>query len=94
MNLFSLLKRSLPHILAARRGSASGVLHKFIMQLLLKRGLARSPVGLVGMFVLRRALVGEGRLFGMDLASRRQARMAWLAGLLQNKTLRRRLSAR
>jgi hypothetical protein len=71
----------------AARKSASG-LPGLVLQTLLARGFVRTPMGILAMFVLRRALAGEGRLFGMDLASRRQARMAWLAGLLQNQARR------
>jgi len=35
--------------------------------------LRRTPMGMLEMFLLRNLLAGEGRLFGMDLASRRQA---------------------
>lgn len=44
--------------------------------------LRRTPMGMLEMFLLRNLLAGEGRLFGMDLASRRQARMNWLSGLI------------
>lgn len=67
--------------LTTARKNASG-LSGFVLQTLLVRGFARTPMGLITMFVLRRALTGEGRLFGMNLASRRQARMTWLAGML------------
>jgi hypothetical protein len=71
-----LLMRVLP-ILIARKGGGAGLL-----QVLLMAGLRRNPIGLIGMLLLRKALAGNGRMFGMDIASRRQARMAWLAGLL------------
>jgi hypothetical protein len=71
-----LLTRLLP-ILVARKGGGAGLL-----QVLLMGGLRHNPIGLIGMLLLRRALAGNGRVFGMDIASRRQARMAWLAGLL------------
>jgi hypothetical protein len=72
-----LLTRLLP-ILAARKGGAAGLLPALLMG-----GLRRNPLGLIGMLLLRRTLAGNGRVFGMDIASRRQARMAWLTGLLE-----------
>ncbi|MBA2590314.1 MAG: hypothetical protein H0U98_17010 [Alphaproteobacteria bacterium] len=45
--------------------------------------LRRTPMGMLEMFLLRKVLAGEGRLFGMDLTSRRQKRWAWLMALLQ-----------
>jgi hypothetical protein len=68
--------RLLPILLARKGGGA------VLLQALLMGGLRRNPIGLIGMLLLRRALAGNGRIFGMDIASRRQARMAWLAGLL------------
>ena len=65
----------------AKRGRA-GALPLLLLQLLLTRGLRRSPMGFISTLVLEKALRGDGRLWGMDLASRRKARMAWLAGLL------------
>jgi hypothetical protein len=76
-----LLWRLLP-LLAARKGGGAGLL-----QALLMGGLRRNPMGLIGMLLLRKALAGNGRLFGMDIAARRQARMAWLAGLLERHRL-------
>jgi hypothetical protein len=81
-----LLGRLLPIIAAARKGKMDKDLPHTLVQLLLARGFARTPMGLVGMFLLRKALAGKGRVFGMDLASRRKARLAWLAGLLQRFT--------
>ena len=65
----------------AKRGRAAG-LPQFLLQLLLTRGLRRSPMGFFTTLLLEKALRGNGRVWGMDLASRRRARMAWLAGLL------------
>ena len=67
--------------LAARIGK--GQVPDALVQMLLLRLLRRNPIGFIGTILLRKALSGDGRLFGMDLASRRQARMAWLAALLQ-----------
>ena len=47
--------------------------------------LRRTPMGMLEMFLLRKVLAGEGRLFGMDLASRRQARLNWLGGLIPKR---------
>ena len=63
--------------------SVKGGLSNMLLQGLLLRGLRRNTIGLIGTFLLQKALAGDGRLFGMDLASRRRARMAWLAGLMQ-----------
>jgi len=65
----------------AKRGRAGG-LPLSLLQLLLTRGLRRSPMAFFTTLLLEKALRGDGRLWGMDLASRRKARMAWLAGLL------------
>jgi len=54
-------------------------LGNLLLQPLLLRLFRRTPMGLVGMFLLRKALAGE-RLFGMDLGTRRKARLAWLGG--------------
>ena len=59
------------------------------MLLVLLTLLRRTPIGMVEMFLLRRLLAGDGQVFGMDLASRRQKRMAWLAGLLQRQAVKR-----
>ena len=67
--------------LAARTGK--GQVPDALVQMLLLRLLRRNPIGFIGTLLLRKALSGDGRVFGMDLASRRQARMAWLAALLQ-----------
>jgi hypothetical protein len=67
------------------------------------RILRRNPLGLLATILVRKALTGDGRVFGMDLASRRQARWSWLAARLQSHvakaaekggqaTIRRRLS--
>ena len=71
-----LLSRILP-ILAARKGGGG------LLQALLMFGLRRNPIGLIGMLLLRKALAGNGRVFGMEVASRRQKRLGWLAGLLE-----------
>ena len=72
--------------ITAKRGRAEG-LPLLLLQLLLTRGLRRSPMGFISTLLLEKALRGDGRLWGMDLASRRKARMAWLAGLLaQHRT--------
>jgi hypothetical protein len=65
----------------AKRGPA-GRLPLLLLQLLLTRGLRRSPMGFISTLLLEKALRGDGRFWGMDLASRRKARMAKLAGLL------------
>ena len=100
-NVWLLLGRLLPIIAAARKGKVDKALPHTMLELLLARGLARTPMGMVGMMLLRKALASEGRDFGMDLASRRTARLAWLASLLQRlavfsarprPTVRRRLS--
>jgi hypothetical protein len=58
---------------------------RVLLQGLLMRTLRRNPMGLVATMLVRKAMTGNGRVFGMDLASRRQARMAWLTGLLQRQ---------
>jgi hypothetical protein len=63
---------------AARKGGNPSM--ALVQALMLLR---RTPMGMLEMFLLRKVLAGEERLFGMDLASRRQKRMAWLAALLQ-----------
>ena len=69
------------------KGNRAGGMPLLLLQLLLTRGLRRNPLGFVTTLLLEKALRGDGRLWGMDLASRRKARMAWLAGLLgQNRT--------
>ena len=70
----------LGYILSAR---SKGGLSNPLLQALLLRGLRRNPLGLVGTILLQKGLRGDGRVFGMDLASRRRARLAWLSGLLQ-----------
>ena len=71
-----------------RAGTDRTVLSSLILQALLMRGLRRTPMGFIGMILLRKALTGNGRVFGMDLASRRQARWAFLASLLQKLAAR------
>src|SRR5437764_2273184 len=85
--LWLVLSRFLPLIAAARKSGAGASLSPAVLQLLLTRGLGRTPMGMIGMILLRKALSGEGRVFGMDLASRRKARMGWLAALLRRETL-------
>jgi len=69
------------------KGGRAGGMPLLLLQLLLTRGLRRNPLGFIATLLLEKALRGDGRLWGMDLASRRKARMAWLAGLLgQNRT--------
>jgi hypothetical protein len=68
--------------------SVKGGFSNALLQGLLMRGLRRNPLGLIGTFLLQKALAGDGRLFGMDLASRRKARMAWLAGLVEAQAMR------
>jgi hypothetical protein len=58
------------------------------MRALLVRGMRRTPMGFVGTILLRKALSGNGRVFGTDLASRRQARWAWVASLFQKLAVR------
>ena len=65
--------------LVKRGGNPSTLLLQALML------LRRTPVGLLEMFLLRKILAGEGRLFGMDLASRRQARLNWLGGLIAKR---------
>ena len=77
-------KLLLGYILSAR---GKGGLSTALLQGLLLRGLRRNPIGLVGTILLRKALAGNGRVFGMDLASRQRARMAWLVGLVRQLTL-------
>ena len=77
MNLLRLLMT----LAASKRVGGAGNL---LLQPLLLRLFRRTPIGMVGMFLLRKALSGE-RLFGMDLASRRKRRMAWLGGLLRSR---------
>jgi hypothetical protein len=72
----------LPYLLSR---SVKGGLSTALLRGLLMRGLRRTPPGLVVSVLLQKALTGNGRLFGMDLASRRKARMAWLAGLLERR---------
>ena len=79
----NLLRMLLPYLMSR---SVKGGLANALLQGLLMRGLRRNPIGLIGTFLLQKALAGDGRLFGMDLASRRKARMAWLASLLQRFT--------
>jgi len=81
-----LFSRLLPIIAAARKGKVDSALPHQLLQLLLARGLARTPMGMVTMMLLRKTLAGETHVFGMDLASRRKARLAWLAGLFQRFT--------
>jgi hypothetical protein len=64
------------------RGDRARGMPVLLLQLLLTRGLRRSPMGFIATLLLEKALRGDGRLWGMDLASRRKARMAWLAGFL------------
>ena len=78
MKLLNLLRA----LAAANKGGAPDLL---ALALLLFR---RTPMGMLEMFLLRRALSGGGRLFGMDLASRRQARLGWIAGLLKRRPSR------
>ena len=80
-----LLRMLLPYLMSR---SVKGGVSNALLQGLLMRGLRRNPIGLVGTFLLQKALAGDGRLFGMDLASRRKARLAWLASLLQRFTSR------
>jgi len=56
---------------------------RILLQGLLMRVLRRNPLGLLGTILVRRAMTGDGRVFGMDLVSRRQARLALLVALLQ-----------
>ena len=83
-----LFSRLLPIIAAARKGKVDSALPHQLLQLLLARGLARTPMGMVTMMLLRKTLAGETHVFGMDLASRRKARMAWLVSLLHRFTSR------
>jgi hypothetical protein len=69
-------------------GTDRAGLSNLIVQALLLRGLRRTPMGFIGTILLRKALSGNGRVFGMDLASRRQARWAFLASLLQKLAAR------
>jgi hypothetical protein len=80
----SLLRMLLPYLMSR---SVKGGFSNALLQGLLMRGLRRNPAGLIGTFLLQKALAGDGRLFGMDLATRRKARMAWLAALLQHHGL-------
>jgi hypothetical protein len=82
MNMLRIL---LPYLMSR---SAKGGFSNLLLQGLLMRGLRRNPIGLIATLLLQKALAGDGRLFGMDLATRRKARMAWLAGLLQRFTRR------
>ena len=75
----NLLRMLLPYLMSR---SAKGGFSNALLQGLLMRGLRRNPTGLIGTFLLQKALAGNGRLFGIDLASRRRARMGWLAGML------------
>ena len=75
----NLLRMLLPYLMSR---SAKGGFSNALLQGLLMRGLRRNPAGLIGTFLLQKALAGNGRLFGIDLASRRRARMAWLSGML------------
>ncbi len=70
--LFDFLKRNGGHPLI-----------RLVLQGVLMRGLRRNPMGFLATILLRKAMTGKGRVFGMDLTSRRQARWAWLAALLQ-----------
>ena len=79
----NLLRMLLPYLMSR---SVKGGFSNALLQGLLMRGPRRNPIGLVGTFLLQKVLAGDGRLFGMDLASRRKARLAWLAGLFQRFT--------
>jgi hypothetical protein len=76
--------------LAARAGKKQ--VPNALVQMLLLRLMRRNPIGLIGTLLLRKALSADGKVFGMDLASRRQARLAWLAGLLQRRAVKHGLS--
>ncbi len=65
---------------------------KLLAQALLIRLLRRTPMGMLEMFLLRKLLAGDGRLFGMDLSARRQARLGWLARVIQKSSFRRKPS--
>jgi hypothetical protein len=56
---------------------------RVLLQGVLLRTLRRNPMGFLATLLIRRAMAGDGRVFGMDLASRRQNRWAWLMALLQ-----------
>jgi hypothetical protein len=56
---------------------------RVLLQGVLMRTLRRNPMGFLATLLVRRAMTGDGRVFGMDLASRRRARWAWLMALLQ-----------
>lgn len=58
---------------------------RLLLQGVLMRTLRRNPMGLLATMLVRRALAGDGRVFGIDLASRRQKRWAWLMALLQTQ---------
>ena len=75
----NLLRMLLPYLMSR---SAKGGFSNALLQGLLMRGLRRNPAGFIGTFLLQKALAGNGRLFGIDLASRLRARMAWLSGML------------
>lgn len=75
------------HLLRALAAARKGVNPSTLLMLLTL--LRRTPIGMVEMFFLRRLLAGNERVFGMNLASRRQKRMAWVAGLLQRRAVKR-----
>ena len=56
---------------------------RLLLQGVLMRTLRRNPMGFLMTLLIRRAMAGDGRVFGMDLASRRQKRWNWLMALLQ-----------
>ncbi len=81
----NLLRMLLPYLMSR---SVKGGFSNALLQGLLMRGLRRNPLGLIGTFLLQKVLAGDGRLFGMDLTSRRKSRMAWLAGLVAARPIR------
>ena len=64
------------------RGGRKGGPANLLLQMLLTRGLRRSPAGFIATLLVQKILTGDGRLWGMDLASRRKARMALLGRLI------------
>jgi hypothetical protein len=61
---------------------------RLLLQGVLMRTLRRNPMGFLATLLVRRAMTGDGRVFGMDLVSRRQKRWAWLMALLQTHSVK------
>ena len=78
--------RMLRFLLALAGTKRGAGLSDVFLQTLLARVFRRTPMGFLAMFLVEKALRDDGRLWGMDLASRRKARMAWLVRAIQFRT--------